>query len=656
MHAPTAYIPPLFAALLVALFTLTASAQNAAQFIAWGDRAMEQGEPYGASRYYGEALQLQPGIMVTQWKYAEACRMSHQYREAADLYELVQSKDVARHYPDALRWLAEMRMSNGQYEEAELAWNKLLRRTKDAVVRQRAEHGLQGCHMAREAIADSSVRIEHLPMPVNGYESEFGGRMGPDSALYFTSLRGDLGSEGEVKDTLTYHARIYRARETPDRWIGPTALPARVNNGVNNANSAWSKDGRWYYFSREEAPGEFSIQALDLRDSTTGSTTVLHVPGKTATQPMVAMVEGEEHLFFTSDMPGGTGGLDLWWGAISGSTLTAVEPIGPPVNTPGNEVTPFYDEAEGILYFSSDFLPGLGGYDLFTSTMTPEGPSPPENLGKPFNSPANDLYPALYAQGGMGLLTSNRRSSFARKGETCCNDLYRFRWQEPSTQDEPLVESPQRIPDTLPHLPQQLDSTALADAWRKFVEAVQQRPIQLYFHNDEPDPRSWQTTTSLSYPGTFHSYEARLAEYDSAWQASPEGAAAFRRFFEEQVRGSFNRLNELIDLVEDMLALGHRVTLTVSGFASPLARSDYNKNLSLRRINSLENYLHEVDGGKLLPYLNGTAANGGRLLLHKEPFGKSRADTTVSDRLDDLQHSVYSVGAAKERRIEIEVE
>ena len=92
-----------------------------------------------------------------------------------------------------------------------------------------------------------------------------------------------------------------------------------------------------------------------------------------------------------------------------------------------------------------------------------------------------------------------------------------------------------------------------------------------------------------------------------------------------------------------------------SGFFDYLnSKSDYNKNLSLRRIKSLVHYLERTNGGALLPYLNGTATNGGILTVVKRPFGKSTADSAVSDRLDDLRNSVYGVGAAKERRIEIE--
>ncbi|HRP81355.1 MAG TPA: hypothetical protein PLY76_05615 [Flavobacteriales bacterium] len=97
-----------------------------------------------------------------------------------------------------------------------------------------------------------------------------------------------------------------------------------------------------------------------------------------------------------------------------------------------------------------------------------------------------------------------------------------------------------------------------------------------------------------------------------------------------------------------------KLPLQVRGCASPLAKSDYNKNLSLRRIENLVHYLERTNDGTLLPYLNRTASNGGTLTVQKRPFGKSTADSAFSDRLDDLRNSVYGVGAAKERRIEIE--
>ena len=61
------------------------------------------------------------------------------------------------------------------------------------------------------------------------------------------------------------------------------------------------------------------------------------------------------------------------------------------------------------------------------------------------------------------------------------------------------------------------------------------------------------------------------------------------------------------------------------------------------------NYLRTVDGGVLLPYLDSRA-----LSITKSPFGEDQSATGVSDQLEDLKGSVYSVGASMERRIEIE--
>ncbi len=616
-------------------------AQSAAQFITWGDRAMALGEHYGASRYYGKALKEQPGIMDTQWKYAEACRLSHQYGEAAYFYDKVQGKDHGGRYPEALRWLAEMQMSTAKYDDAARTWAKVKQKERDkhSVTAQRADNGLEGCRLAMEMKPDSIVAVEHLPMPVNSFDSEFGARMGPDSLLYFTSLRGELNADDEVKDTVNYRARIFRVKESGGKWPAPEALPANVNNGRNNANSAWSVDGRWYFFSREDAPGEFAIHAWDLHHRDDTGTVVLRVPGSTATQPMVAVLEGAEMLFFASNMPGGIGGMDIWQGLLEGNKLVDMKPLGAAVNTPGNEVTPYFDATDNTLYFSSDFLPGLGGYDIFKSFIAADGPGLAINLGPPFNGPANDLYPVVSSVSRSGWLTSNRDGSFAEKGSTCCNDLYRYRYPGQAKEPPPIIAE---------------DTVKAVAAAKRITSLREKLPIRLYFHNDEPDPRSWDTTTTLDYAETFRSYRALKPAYDSAWSSIAGGSAAFDAFFADHVQAGYAQLKEFMALLAEALDEGQQITLVIRGYASPLAKSDYNKNLSLRRIESLVNYLRRAEGAELLPYLEGTAANGGRLILVRKPYGKSTADASVSDRLDDLRHSVYSVGAAKERRIEIE--
>lgn len=100
------------------------------------------------------------------------------------------------------------------------------------------------------------------------------------------------------------------------------------------------------------------------------------------------------------------------------------------------------------------------------------------------------------------------------------------------------------------------------------------------------------------------------------------------------------------------LETGKSITLTIKGYASPLSKTDYNVNLTLRRISSLINYLEEYENGILAPYINGTAENEAKLSFVKVPFGEYQSNE-ISDDLEDKRNSVYSPAAALERKIEI---
>jgi hypothetical protein len=85
-----------------------------------------------------------------------------------------------------------------------------------------------------------------------------------------------------------------------------------------------------------------------------------------------------------------------------------------------------------------------------------------------------------------------------------------------------------------------------------------------------------------------------------------------------------------------------------------LAKTDYNVNLTKRRIWSLKNYLAEWNNGVFLPYIRNTPENGARLSFTQIPFGEYTANKIISDNLNDLKNSVYSRAAALERKIEIQ--
>ncbi len=124
-------------------------------------------------------------------------------------------------------------------------------------------------------------------------------------------------------------------------------------------------------------------------------------------------------LYFTSDMPGGYGGYDLYFVERAGSAWSAPINMGQEVNTDKNEVFPFIHES-GVLFFSSNGHQGMGGLDIFMIDIGASKWGKVTNLKAPFNSPKDDLGFILGKGGEMGFLASDRDGGVGK------DDIYRF--------------------------------------------------------------------------------------------------------------------------------------------------------------------------------------------------------------------------------------
>lgn len=114
-----------------------------------------------------------------------------------------------------------------------------------------------------------------------------------------------------------------------------------------------------------------------------------------------------ERLFFASDMPGGYGGMDLYFVEKRGNTWSSPINMGPEINTVGNEVFPFFHES-GMLFFSSTGHEGMGGLDLFMINLSGRKWGKVTPLGTPFNTPNDDFGLVLNRQATRGYFSSNR--------------------------------------------------------------------------------------------------------------------------------------------------------------------------------------------------------------------------------------------------------
>ena len=119
-------------------------------------------------------------------------------------------------------------------------------------------------------------------------------------------------------------------------------------------------------------------------------------------------------LIFSSDMAGSSGGLDLYVSKLEGETWSEPENLGKHINTTGNELFATLD-AENNLYFSSDKLPGHGGYDIFVCVYDGKGWGKPQNLSQPINSPDDEVAFTINRDNGKSAFYTSRKRSGKRE-------------------------------------------------------------------------------------------------------------------------------------------------------------------------------------------------------------------------------------------------
>ena len=165
-------------------------------------------------------------------------------------------------------------------------------------------------------------------------------------------------------------------------------------------------------------------------------------------------------------------------------------------------------------------------------------------------------------------------------------------------------------------------------------------PITVYFHNDEPNPKTEDIITSISYSEAYQSFKALTSEYHSMNNLKEIDA-----FFSNHLDQGFIDLKVFKKLLT-LLISDNKIKLQIKGYCSPLAENEYNINLSKRRISSVENELKEDE--TLFK-----AISNNQLIIEELPFGETKAKKEVSDNYNNVKESVYNPKACLERKVSI---
>jgi len=655
----------------ICLWGNTLHAQTAGQYSKEGEKAYAASDYYTAIYYYTAALKSDSLYVKARYHLAECYAKVNDFPHALEAFSIAKEEDTKNQFPLCEFYIGMMNKSLGNYLPALNHFQQFTSHYKtDDFYAKKAQQELASAEWAIDHSKDSDANntVVRMDDKINSTSSDFGGTQLNDSLFQFSSLREESGAKDKSLSSHFYFmvkkGNSWRKAESPFPWLD--TLKGEVGNG------SFSVDKKRFYFTvcEKKNVGELrcdiyqSIYENEAWKTPRKLNDEINPSAFTNTQPWEGRgPNGEAMLFFSSDRPGGKGNLDIWTAAMDANgNFVSPKNIGEPINTAGNEITPFYDANKNELYFSSDWHYGYGGYDIQKSKRIGSTWEQPDNAGKPFNSSYNDFYFNLNEDAHEGYLSSNRKGSLYLTGEACCNDLYAIGMKFTKKDSVPsgLIGRINTQIQTNTHTNIDHHDTASItasvsipkDTPTTLKELKSMLPVTVYFHNDIPEPASVSDTTSINYQRTYESYSVMRYAYADAFgkeTGQKEMAAKeINHFFDEKVDGGMHKLLLFSGILLRELEQGKTVTLTLEGYCSPLAMNDYNIHLAKRRIASLKNYLCAFSDGALWKYVK-----DGQLQLQNAPFGEEHAAAGISDDRLNTGKSVYDPRAAGERRLAI---
>jgi peptidoglycan-associated lipoprotein len=352
---------------------------------------------------------------------ATCYRLTGNYKRAEASYKRLVANGWDKRNPEILLRYAEMLKINEEYEEAIIQYNAYSERMPDD---PRGKEGAEACALIPEWIENPSKYQVTNVKKINSRESDFAPAFTSENynELVFTSSReGSVGKEID-KWTGQNFTDLWTAKiDRKDEWSAPVlfdnseTVNSKANEGAAQLNSKFNT----IYFTRcnNDPQKESGCQVYMSRRSgrNWGTAEMVEIKGidtlSTIGQPTVS--ENELIIYFAANRRGGMGGNDIWVALRDSKSDGFGRPLnlGDVVNTPGDELFPFLRN-DTTLFFASDGHGGMGGLDIFYTTIDTAGNwGEPVNLKYPINSTLDDFGIIFHPTEEFGYLSSNRDGS-----------------------------------------------------------------------------------------------------------------------------------------------------------------------------------------------------------------------------------------------------
>lgn len=416
----------------------------------WADGLFKSGAYFNAVDYYKQLLEEQPRNPYLHYQVAECYSYLRDYPSAASHFGSAYNLSKTL-YPEAIYKQALMLKMNGEYDEAIAAFNRFINDNPKTYKKEKkkAKVEIAGCEMGKTSHLDPiDAKVFNLGPNVNTAYTELSPLAFGDTALLFATMKNNDLVDANREKREDYVSRFMVSHKFRDKEEKDTfQWSLKFNDGLFNdpkfhvGNGSYSPGGDRFFFTRclESDSNTMNCRIFvssfenDRWSEPRELGFEINQSNSSSTHPNSVMVGKKEILFFSSNRKlQSRGGYDIWYTVYDPKLKTYRRPqnAGKQINTEGDEMTPHYDAREGVLYFASNGLKSLGGFDIYQAKGGPSRYSDVHNLGYPINTSADELYYVLDPSGKPdAYVVSNRVGSIALKNPTCCDDIWRIQYE-----------------------------------------------------------------------------------------------------------------------------------------------------------------------------------------------------------------------------------
>jgi peptidoglycan-associated lipoprotein len=577
--------------------SLLLSGCTAGLIIKKGDKLYGYGEYYAASVQYGKAYRRlrsnEKKLKAhTSFFRGECFRRINQPLKAESEYKKAIRFNLAN--DTVYLRLAQSLHKNGKYNEAATAYETYLTDNPNDVL---ALNGLSACHLI-DQWKKSATRYEvKKATDLNSRKGDFAPVLVPGDykSLYLTSSAraNDKEKEKPSKITGLPNNNFWVSKMNANgKWEKPKYVEGAINSEFDEGAASFSADGKTLYFTRcitKSDSIQSSSQVELFRSVRSGAE--WSEPEKlevhrdsTLLFAHPAISPDGKYLYFVSDIPGGYGGKDIWRSEMSGTTFGPPENLGPDINTPGDEVFPYFRE-NGELYFSSDGLPGFGGLDIFKATPNKDGGFTVENMQQQINSNGDDFGITFFGKEERGFFSSNRKEP---RG---WDKIWSFELPSPYTEVKGIVTD--RFGEPIP------DATIRVVNDKGLNTKVRSQKDGTYTLKVEKDADYAMMATCRSYLNFSNRFYALNKKKDTTYVLDFTLTPLHRSIRIEDIFFGFDKwtlmpesfpaLDELAKLLRD----NPHIVIEIGAHTDRSGTDEYNNQLSEKRAEAVVEYLKQ---------------------------------------------------------------